>query len=181
MASDPAAMFAALQRLTEQFNVPKQLDQLEVWAAWLMRSHGAIERAYDAAGGTWWKIPDDAPPAATRARQLYFEILALRDQAAGVPAGALHHAIKVGAIAAVLAIDVRQGEGLTVTRAADIAGVTKPTICKAADAGEILDNGKRRRARRLEPLSFVLWLLARTPEAPETDAQVEAKLRRAAP
>lgn len=175
MRPDPNELLAHARLVSDRFDVEKQLDRLEATATRTMVAHGAIERFREGGAAEWWKIPADAPPVATRARSLFFELVALRSQMSGAADGAIHHAIKVGAAAAVMAIAGMQGEGVTVTRASWIANVNKGTITRAANAGDILDNGKRGRARRLEPLSFVLWLIARDTDDTETAAEVEAK------
>jgi hypothetical protein len=63
---------------------------------------------------------------------------------------------------------------ITISEAARISGINKGTIGRAADTGELLDNGKKVRERRIDAQAFVQWQLSRTKSEPaESDAQVK--------
>jgi hypothetical protein len=70
---------------------------------------------------------------------------------------------------------------ITVTKAATVAGVKPYAISRAAAEEHLRTNGKKGNERRIDKISLCDWMLARAekPEAVETDAQVEASLRRA--
>jgi hypothetical protein len=75
--------------------------------------------------------------------------------------------------------DETPGRWLTISDAARVSGINKGIISRAADAGELRDNGKTERARRIDALDFIQWQLKRAKAEPaENAATVERLVRK---
>ena len=74
-----------------------------------------------------------------------------------------------------------QEKWMRIADAARITCINRGTIKRAADSGDIADNGKRGGERRLDRQSFTIWAeeKAKKPEPQETDAAINRKLKRA--
>ena len=73
------------------------------------------------------------------------------------------------------ASDHEKSKWFTVSEAAKTAGVNTGIITRAVDTGELLNNAKRGRERRIDPESLARWMLARAdkPEVEESQEQIK--------